>query len=86
MDNNRVRQIGHQQALIKASIENYIGRIAREFRQADKDTQLADIAFTIGSECTYIRERLETLGKLASELSSATVDSFGKNDPIVKED
>lgn len=82
----RVRQIGQEVALNKASIADYVEKVSREFRQADKDTQVHELAYPIGAIMAHVMQRLDSLGKLASELSSATVNSFGKNDPIVKED
>lgn len=71
MEIGRVRQIGQETALLKASIADYLDKVAREFRQADKDTQVHELAFPIGALTAHIMQRLDTLGKLASELSAA---------------
>lgn len=73
----RIHQIGQEIGLLNASIENYIDRISRHFRQADKDTQISDVAFCVGGECAYIMQRLETLRKLSNELNSAKQTGAG---------
>lgn len=71
MEIGRVRQIGQETALLKASIADYLNKVALEFRHADKDTEVHQLAFYVGGFSACIMQRLETLGKLASELSAA---------------
>ena len=71
MEIGRVRQIGQETALLKASIADFLSKIAVEFRQADKDTEVHQLAFSMGVLSGHIMQRLDTLGKLASELSAA---------------
>lgn len=71
MDIMRAKQIGQEIGLLNASIESYIDRISRLFRQADKDTQIIDVAFCVGGECAHIMQRIDTLRKLSAELKEA---------------
>lgn len=71
MDIVRVKQIGQELAFLNSSISDYLNKIALEFRQADKDTEVHQLAFSMGVLSGHIMQRIATIEKLSVELKTA---------------